>query len=353
MDDSAATFEGVIPYPAAPSALGIDLGGTKIAAVVTDRHGSVVDRQDRVDTTSSRSNALTADLAAIVADVREKQPDLVAVGIGIAGAVTWPAGEILYAANHDHRGAIRRLVEQRTGLPVVVENDANAAAWAEARAGRSPLRHALVVTVGTGIGSGLVLDGELWRGRGGLGAEVGHTLVRPVGGLRCRCGRVGCLETVVSSRALVAYTGEIARRKDPTGAMARLSASGGLTARAVIDAARDGDQAARLAAARLGRWLGRGVASLTAVVNVEDVVVGGGLSELGELLLAPMRTTCDGIVGKGGYLDRPRVSRAVHGTEATAIGAAMLALREADARAVQARIVTGEATQAELVVSPS
>ncbi|MGD9526169.1 ROK family protein [Pseudonocardia sp.] len=317
-------------------ALGVDVGGTKLASGVVDRAGTVIEKRERRLTPSSSSSGLAGAIARLVADVRADHPAVAAVGIGIAGAVAWPEGTVVFAANHDHRGKLCRAVEDRVGFPVVVDNDANTAAWAELRAGDVRAQDALFLAVGTGVGSGFVVDGRLWRGRRGLGAELGHMLVRPDSGLRCECGRVGCLETVASAEALVRFARMLVRQH-PESHLADLvdGVMQHLTPKMVISAALEGDPLARSAAREVGRWLGRGVASVASIFNFEAVVVGGGLSGLGELLLGPMRVTCEKIVSHGHYLDTPRITCATHGNDATMIGAGLLALDEARSRAMR------------------
>ena len=177
------------------------------------------------------------------------------------------------------------------GLPVDIENDANAAAWGEARFGAAKgKQHVLLLTIGTGLGGGIVIDGKLHRGAFGIAAEVGHMRVVP-DGLLCGCGAKGCFEQYGSGSALMRHTRE-AIEQNP-GIAGKLLARGdgtlsGLTGTMIMEAARDGDVIAIEAFRTTGKWIGAGVASLSAILDPETVVIGGGVIEAGELLLAPI-----------------------------------------------------------------
>src|SRR3954468_16704455 len=244
--------------------IGVDVGGTKVAAGVVDEEGKVL-VSTRRPTPSESPQHVEETIAAVVTELR-REFDVEAVGIGAAGFVDAERSTVLFAPNLVWRGEpLRDDVARRIGLPVVVENDANAAAWAEFRfgAGRDA-RDLVCVTVGTGIGGGIVLDGGLYRGRFGIGAEFGHMRVVP-NGRRCGCGQRGCWEQYCSGRALLREAREIADVDPRRGA--RLLELGGGTPEGidgshVTEAARDGDDAARECFAEVGAWLGQGLADL-------------------------------------------------------------------------------------------
>ncbi|MFF7725590.1 ROK family protein [Streptomyces sp. NPDC008001] len=306
-------------------AVGLDIGGTKIAAGVVDAEGRVVDRVPPVPSPSDQA-AILKSVSVLVEELRSRNPGIAAVGAGAAGLVEWPEGRIRTAPNTAyHDVPLRRLLRESTGLPAVVENDANAACWAEYRMGISA-SHMAFITVGTGVGGGLVLGGRLFRGRTGIATEIGHMIVDPHGSERCGCGTVGCLEPLASGRALGRY-GTAAAAADPGGTLAALAAgSGGVTGEAVTAAARAGDPAARAQLERLGHWLGIGVATLVNLFDVGLVVVGGGVAEAGELLLAPVRASFARYVTAAAHRELPAVEPARLGPEAGWIGAALLAL---------------------------
>ncbi len=252
------------------------------------------------------------------------------------GRVEWPRGRLRWAPHNAYRRLeLRRLLHERTGLPTVVDNDARAAAWAEARFGAGAGTDDLVlVAVGTGIGGGLVLDGAVYRGTAGLGGEVGHMIVAPDGD-PCDCGNRGCLEAMASGSAL-GRAARAAAARDPGGRLATLA--GGpqrVTGEIVFQAAKEGDQAAIALFERTGYWLGVGIASLITIFDPDVVVVGGGLAATGDLLLAPARASMERYVFGRAHRDLPPVAPARLGGDAGLVGAATLALRgiKADGRA--------------------
>ena len=309
--------------------LGVDIGGTKVAAGVVDESGTVLTRTRRP--TPSASPADVEDVvAACVAELRAEH-DVEAVGIGAAGFVAADRSRVLVAPNLAWRDEpLRQAVEARVGLPCVVENDANAAAWAEHRFGAGRGDDELVmVTVGTGLGGGLVLGGQLYRGRHGIGAEFGH-LQMVEGGRRCGCGQHGCWEQYCSGRALLHEAREIADVQRGYGARLLELGGGrpeGIEAREVTQAAREGDPAALECFGEIGTWLGQGLADLAAVLDPGAFVVGGGVADAGELLLAPAREAFRARLTGTGSRPVAQIELAVLGNDAGMVGAADLARR--------------------------
>lgn len=310
-------------------AIGVDVGGTKVAAGVVDPAGQVL--ADVQYPTPSTSPTETAEvIGALVATLRRSH-DVGAVGIGAAGFVDEFRSVVRFAPNLAWREEpLRAEVADLVGLPVVVENDANAMAWAEARfgAGRGE-DHLVGVTVGTGIGGGMVLCGELYRGRYGIGAEFGHVRVVP-DGLRCGCGNLGCWEQYASGRALVREAQELATAA-PVMAARLLEMGGGavegITGPTVTAAALEGDAAAIECFTAVGRWLGQGLADLAAVLDPGVFVVGGGVSAAGDLLLAPARTAYAAALTGRGHRPAADIRLAELGPRAGLVGAADLARR--------------------------
>jgi glucokinase len=318
-----------------PQAIGLDIGGTKIAGGVVTAGGVVLERT-RVPTPPADGAATLAAMVAVVDQLRARHPGVDAVGVGAAGMVEWPRGRLRWAPHNAYRRLeLRRLLHERTGLPTVVDNDARAAAWAEARFGAGAGTDDLVlVAVGTGIGGGLVLDGAVYRGAAGLGGEVGHMIVAPDGD-PCDCGNRGCLEAMASGSAL-GRAARAAAARDPDGRLATLA--GGpqrVTGEIVFQAAKEGDQAAIALFERTGYWLGVGIASLITIFDPDVVVVGGGLAATGDLLLAPARASMERYVFGRAHRELPPVAPARLGADAGLVGAATLALRglHADGRA--------------------
>lgn len=308
-------------------AIGLDVGGTKIAGAVVDERGAIV--AELVEPTPEESDAesVTAVLLRLIERFRADH-DVVTIGVGAAGIVEWPVGRMLWAPNNAYRDwPVREQLEKATGLPVTVDNDANVAALAEARLGE-PYPNMVLVTVGTGVGGGLVLDGRIYRGPTGLGAELGHIILDP-DGPRCGCGNHGCFEALASGTALTRMAHEAAE-DDPDGAIARLGAEDGeVTGHTVVKAVEEGDETAKDLFARFGRWLGIGIASLANIFEVDAVVVGGGLVETGDLLLEPARRAAREFAYAPSARGVAPIVPATFGGDAGKIGAALLALDHA------------------------
>jgi glucokinase len=309
--------------------IGVDIGGTKVAAGVVDEQGGIV-ASARRDTPSNDPAKIEMLIADVVRELQASH-DIEAVGIGAAGFVDAARSTVVFAPNLAWRDEpLRGNLEKRCGLPVVVENDANAAAWAEARfgAGRGQ-QYLVVLTVGTGLGGGLVIGGELYRGRLGIAAEFGHVTVEP-GGRRCGCGGRGCWERYASGRALILEAQELAT-VSPAIAGRLLELAGGqpeaITGLDVTRAAQDGDEAALEAFRVIGTWLGQGMAALAAVLDPAMFVLGGGVSAAGELLREPAERSLQERITARAYRDVPAVRLAELGPEAGIVGAADLARR--------------------------
>lgn len=307
--------------------VGIDVGGTNVKAGVVDPDGVVVRGLSR--TTPTTTPRATEDaIAEVVAELAVDHP-VAAVGIGAAGFVDRTGSSVLFAPHLAWRNEpLRDAVERRTGRRVVVENDANAAAWAEWRFGAGQGEdHVVLVNLGTGIGGGIVVDGELHRGRSGLAGEFGHMVVVP-GGHRCGCGNRGCWEEYAGGNALRRDARELASAGSPRAhdLLARVDGDASrLTGRVVTDAARDGDPAAAELLEDMGRWLGIGLANLAAALDPGVFVIGGGVSGAGELLLEPARDAFRRTLTGRGYRPEARIVRTSLGVDAGMIGAADLA----------------------------
>lgn len=310
-------------------ACGIDVGGTKIAGGVVDDQGQVLE-QLRVESPASDVEAIEDAIVDLVARLAANH-DITAVGIGAAGYIDKARSTVLFAPNLAWRNVdLRAELEPRVGLPVVVENDANAAAWGEFTYGAGhDVDDLLLVTVGTGVGGGLVLDGDLYRGAFGVGAEIGHLRVVP-GGRLCGCGNYGCFEQYASGTALVRNARDAAREGSLL-AHTLLDLTGGdidrIDGPIITDAAREGDQFALEQLAEIGRWLGEGIATLAAVLDPAVVAIGGGVSEADEMLLDPIRSAFASNLPGRGHRPVLEIRKATLGNRAGLIGAADLARR--------------------------
>jgi glucokinase len=303
------------------TAIGLDVGGTKIAGAVVDERGTILKELTEPTPEESTAEAVTAVLQRLIEQLRTAHGEVAAIGVGAAGLVRWPEGEMLWAPNNAYRDwPVRAQLEEISGLPVRVDNDANVAALAEARLGE-PYPNMVLVTVGTGIGGGLVFDDRIYRGPTGMGAELGHIILNP-DGPRCGCGNHGCFEAYASGTALGRMAREAAE-DDPDGLIARLGREHGeVGGHAVVQAVGMGDAAAQALFARLGRWLGVGIASLANIFEV----VGGGLIETGELLLGPARLAAREYAYAPTARGVAPIVPASFGGAAGMIGAALLAL---------------------------
>ena len=311
-----------------PLTIGVDVGGTKVAAGVVDDDGNILAQQVR-PTPSTNAEAIVAAIASAVEELRSSYADVAAVGIGAAGWVDSGRTTVVFAPNLAWRDEpLRDEVAHVVDLPVYVENDANAAAWAEHRFGAGRGEPDVVcITVGTGIGGGIVLGGRLYRGHYGFGGEPGHMRVVP-GGRPCGCGQRGCWEQYASGRALVREAQE--RAESHRAAAARLIELAGGNVQAIAGpqvtvAAREGDALAIECFRIIGRWLGEGLASLTAVLDPGRFVVSGGVSEAGDLLMNPARDAYAAAVTGGSHRPPGDIKLAELGPEAGLVGAADLA----------------------------
>ena len=310
--------------------IGVDIGGTKVAGGVVDPDGEVL-AQTRHETPADDVAKTRDVIVEVVLELAATHP-VTAVGIGAAGWIDAQRSTVLFAPNIAWRNEpLRDYVSAAVNLPVTVENDANVAAWAEFRygAGRAATDSMVMFTVGTGIGGGIVLGGELVRGSHGIAAELGHTLAVP-DGHRCGCGRLGCIEQYASGNALVRFA-RAGARQEPDRATTLLTLAGGdaeaITGPMVTSAARSGDPISCEAFAQIGRWLGIGLADLAQILDPEVMVIGGGVIEAGDLLLGPANRAYLEALAQRVRIPVAEVRPAELGNTAGVVGAADLARR--------------------------
>ena len=309
--------------------VGVDIGGTKVAAGVVDFEGNILDEVRRETPDRSKTPDVVED--SIVGAVLELagRHEIHAVGIGAAGFIDATRANVLFSPHLSWRNEpLREAISSRLRLPVVVENDANAALWAEWRFGAARVEsHAVCVNLGTGIGGAILLNGVLQRGRYGVAGEFGHMQVVP-GGRRCECGNRGCWEQYASGNVVVREARELAASDSPV-AHSILDRAGGevsaITGPLVTAAAQDGDPAAREIFDEVGQWLGVGIANLAAALDPGMFVVGGGLSEAGELLLEPAREAFSRSLTGRRFRPQAVIVPAELGNSAGLVGAADLA----------------------------
>ena len=295
--------------------IGVDVGGTKTLAAVVDRHGEI--EQDVVHSTDiSSQDALLAGLDAIVQELRDGR-EIAALGFGIPSRVDQRSGRAVASVNIPLAGVdFRDRMRERHGVPVGIDNDANAATIGEWHAGAARgARYVVMLTLGTGVGGGLILDGRPYRGASGVGAELGHIVIG-LDGPPCGCGGHGHLESYAA--------GPVADRA------ARELYGNGSDGHELVERGRKGEPEAVEALAEIGRRLGTGIASFVNVFEPELVVVGGGFGTAGELLLGPARE----VLAREGLepaRDTVRVVPAQLGFHAGVIGAGMIAFEALDA----------------------
>ena len=311
--------------------IGVDIGGTKILGGVVDSAGDVL-VQTRRDTPADDPPETVARIAEVVKELSADLP-IDAVGIGAAAWIDADRSTVLYAPNLAWRNlALRDKLTEIVGLPLVVENDGNVAAWAEFQFGAARDAHdsMALFTVGTGIGGALIIDGKLVRGANGIAGEVGHTVV-VADGHPCGCGRRGCVEQYASGKALVRFA-KAGAADQPDAADRLLALAGGavegITGPIVTHAARDGDPVALAAFDQIGHWLGVAMADCVQVVDPQVIVVGGGVIDAGDLLLKPARRGFERALGQRGRLPVAEIRGALMGNVAGVVGAADLARRK-------------------------
>ncbi len=308
--------------------IGVDVGGTKVLGGLVDKDGKVI-ATARKDTPRQGGRALTQTIADIAKELMQSH-DVLAVGVSAAGFVSSDRKTMLATPNiADWNGVdldfeLTKLINK----PVVIENDANAAAWGEAKFGAGRNRnHMILLTIGTGIGGGIVFNGALVRGAFGTAAEFGHMRVVPDGHL-CGCGARGCFEQYASGSALLRHArGAITASPDMArNLLSRANASiEGLTGADITQAAQEGDPVALAAFNTTAEWLGAGIASLSVLLDPDCVVIGGGVIAAGEILLAPLRRALVRYMPFAGKHPYPEIIAAQLGNQAGLVGVADLA----------------------------
>lgn len=317
-------------------AVGIDIGGTKVAGGLVDADGQVVGRARRDTPHRSKSPGVVEDtIVEVVTELLESTDrEVAAVGIGAAGFVAADRATVVFAPHLSWRDEpLEANLQRRVPVPISVDNDANAAAWAEWRFGAARQEsHLMMVNLGTGIGGAVVVDGHILRGRYGIAGEFGHMQVVP-GGQRCECGNRGCWEQYASGNALVREARSLMIANSPMATDLLAMVDGdpmALTGPMITEAARQGDPTATELLTEIGQWLGVGIANLAAAFDPGMFVIGGGVSAAGDLLLDPARQTFRRHLTGRGYRPEARIVAAELGNEAGLIGAADLARRDAD-----------------------
>jgi glucokinase len=308
---------------------GVDLGGTKLLGGVVDEHLEVHARVHR-EVHGMKQAEIVETAVEAVEELRSAVPDIEAVGFGIPCLIDQTTGIAVIAVNLDiQHYPFRDEMEKRLGLPVFLDNDGNVTTLVETRFGAAKGAEDVVgLTIGTGIGGGLVLSGRLYRGHWGAGAELGHMVVDE-DGPRCQgnCPNQGCLEAVASGTA-IGREGLMAAEEEPDSELGKaLIADQPITGTLVTTLALGGDEVSRMVLGQIGRLLGVGLSSISNIFNPEVIVIGGGAMAAGDLLLEPAREELRAR-GLPPNRDQVEVVPAKFGPEAGMLGAAVMALDE-------------------------
>jgi len=306
-------------------AIGIDIGGTKIAGALVDAEGQIV-LEERVPSPAGDPEAMVDAVVGLIERLSANH-EVIGAGVAAAGFIDAEQSTIIYAPNISWRNEpFKAKLEAKLSIPVIIENDANAAGWAEYKygAGRG-YKHMIMLTIGTGVGGAVITDSRMLRGGFGIAGELGHIRVVP-DGLLCGCGQHGCLESYASGSALLRAAKELAASGAPEGARLREieAEAGKLTGLEVYQAILEGDAGALRILGELGSWLGQAIGSLVAVLDPEVVVIGGGVSAAGDLLLNPIREAYLAHLPARGYRPELKITAAEFVNDAGVVGAADL-----------------------------
>jgi glucokinase len=304
-----------------PNFIGMDLSGPMVRAALLSDEGRVLERREAVIS----SENLVEQVATVGRELGAGDSSVRAMGIGIPGLVNRQTDRVVASRNLPAtvRDDLHAEFMRATGIRVELENDANAAAYGEYKvgAGRGS-RDIFYMMIGTGIGGAIILDGKLWTGASGFAGEVGHITI-DTEGLECVCGNTGCLETVASAPSIVRRARERLNR-DSTSSLSKLGLNKDFTADDVAHQANEGDDFALMMIERTGKYIGTGVASVINLLNIERIVLGGGVMGAGQLILNPIIQEAKRRAFQPCF-EATQIVAASLGSDAVAIGAAMLA----------------------------
>ncbi|MBP3380501.1 MAG: ROK family glucokinase [Ruminococcus sp.] len=309
--------------------VGIDLGGTNIVAGVVDENYSIVAKASTKTNCPRPEKEIADDMAKMAVQAVENagltMEQIEWVGIGTPGIANSSTGIIEYASNLGFKNTpMVKYIQETIDKPVFIENDANAAAYGEYVAGAAKgAKNAVCITLGTGVGGGIIVDGKIYAGSNFAGAEIGHTVIE-VDGAQCSCGRKGCFEAYSSATGLIRMTKE-AIAADPEGIMAKLAAERGkVNARTAFDAMRAGDAGAKAVVDKYIKYLAAGITNTINIFQPDVLCVGGGVSNEGDPLLLPMKAIVEREVYTRNSEKNTKIVIASLGNDAGIIGAAFL-----------------------------
>ena len=309
-------------------AIGIDIGGTKMAGALVDDAGNVVNEL-KIPSPIDDSDQMIEAISSLISTLGEGQ-QVMAVGVAAAGFMSADREVMYHSPNIAawRNEPLKRRIETKTNLPVLLENDANAAGWAEFRFGAGAgSKSMIMLTIGTGVGGAIISNGVLLKGGFGIGGELGHAVLHP-GGKECGCGQSGCVESYCSGTALLKAARELSQSNDPKATRLKelMLETGELSGEQLYRAISENDFAAAELITELGHNLGTAIASLfVPVLDPELVVIGGGVSAVGEKLLSPIRSAFEQSIPAKGFRPELKIVKAKFLNQAGLIGAADLA----------------------------
>lgn len=309
--------------------LGVDLGGTNIKAGIVDESGNILLKTSVKTDSDGDAKRIAEQMVKLCCDLCKQanisMEDVQSVGVGIPGTVDTEKGTVIYCNNLNMDGApIGAIMQEGLQKPVYLANDASCAALGEFVCGSGRNYNSIIlVTLGTGVGGGIILNGKLWEGLEGAGAEIGH-MVLQIGGESCTCGRRGCFEAYSSATALVHQT-KAAMRKHPLSLLNTIAAkTGKVSAKTAFDALRHGDAVAKEVVENYLFYLSEGIANLINIFAPEAIILGGGVCNEGDNLLIPLQEQVVAKCYGGDLIHHADISIASLGNDAGLIGAAML-----------------------------
>jgi len=309
------------PPESQTSFIGIDLCGAKLRAAVVSDKGTVGERREA----ELQRDSVVAQVASIVNDLRSAAGNIGGIGIAIPGLVNRQSDRVVSSRVFPSlvQESLHADLMKATGLRVELENDANAAAYGEYKIGAGAGSHNLFyITIGDGIGGAIIFDGKLWTGASGFAGEVGHITI-DTDGSECECGNTGCLETVASAPNIVRRANERLNR-DSTSSLSKLAMNKDFTASDMAHEAKEGDDFSLMMIERTGKYIGTGVASVINLLNIERIVLGGGVMQAGDLILNPIIQEAKRRAFQPCF-EATQILAAALGDDAAVIGAAMLA----------------------------
>lgn len=311
--------------------VGVDLGGTTTKLAFINLNGEILHKWEIPTDNSNEGQNITTNITNAIhqklEELKEEKTILIGIGMGAPGPINYETGVVLNVVNLGWQDnfPLQESLHSLTGLPVAIENDANCAALGEMWNGAGKGANDLVcVTLGTGVGGGVIANGNIVRGINGAAGEIGHITSIPFGGAPCNCGKTGCLETIASATGIVRLAENELAKSDAKGELAvNLAENGQVTAKDVFDSARNGDEQAIKVLNEVAFHLGFALANIANTLNPEKIVLGGGVSRAGDILLDSVKANFAKFTFSAAK-DSTNLSLATLGNDAGAIGAAWL-----------------------------